>query len=194
MRVTGAQLRGWLERSAGLYNRLDPSRPGEQALIDGSFPGYNFDVIAGLRYRIDPTQPSRFTADGKLVDPNARRVVDLSYQGRPVADDDVFIVATNNYRAGGGGNFPGNDGTTTVLDAPDLTRDVIARYIVEPRHGFARGRRIVVAPASAARRARDLSHRPGRKRPSAGRDRRRADRGGAGRVREVPDLGLRPVA
>lgn len=131
VRVTGAQLRAWLERSAGLYNRLDPSRPGEQALIDGSFPGYNFDVIAGVRYWIDPTQPSRFPPDGTLADPNARRIVDLSYRGRPVEDHQIFIVATNNYRASGGGNFPGNDGTTTVLDAPDLTRDVIARFIID---------------------------------------------------------------
>jgi 2',3'-cyclic-nucleotide 2'-phosphodiesterase/3'-nucleotidase len=131
VRVTGAQLRAWLERSAGLFNRLDPSRPGEQALIDGSFPGYNFDVIAGVRYRIDPTQPSRFTPDGTLADPNARRIVDLSYRGRPVEDHQIFIVATNNYRASGGGNFPGDDGTTTVLDAPDLTRDVIARFIID---------------------------------------------------------------
>jgi 2',3'-cyclic-nucleotide 2'-phosphodiesterase / 3'-nucleotidase len=88
-------------------------------------------VIAGVRYRIDPTQPSRFTPDGALADPNARRIVDLSYRGRPVEDHQIFIVATNNYRASGGGNFPGNDGTTTVLDAPDLTRDVIARFIID---------------------------------------------------------------
>jgi hypothetical protein len=57
--------------------------------------------------------------------------VDLSYRGRPVENHQIFIVATNNYRASGGGNFPGNDGTTTVLDAPDLTRDVIARFIID---------------------------------------------------------------
>jgi 2',3'-cyclic-nucleotide 2'-phosphodiesterase/3'-nucleotidase len=49
----------------------------------------------------------------------------------PVADDQVFVVVTNNYRASGGGNFPGNDGTTVVLDAPDLTRDAIMRFIID---------------------------------------------------------------
>ena len=63
--------------------------------------------------------------------PNAHRIKNLTFDGKPVADDQVFIVATNNYRAGGGGNFPGNDGTTIVLDAPDLTRDAIMRFIVE---------------------------------------------------------------
>lgn len=131
VKVTGAQVREWLERSAGVYNQIDPAKGGEQELINSKFPAYNFDVIAGVRYRIDPTQPSRYDNDGKLVNPDARRIKDLTYDGKPVTDDQVFIVATNNYRAGGGGNFPGNDGTTIVLDAPDLTRDAIMRFIIE---------------------------------------------------------------
>ena len=129
VRVTGAQLRAWLERSAGLYNRIDPARAGEQDLIDPRFPAFNFDVIAGVAYRLDPTQPSRYDPDGALVDASARRVRDLTFRGEPVRDDQVFAVATNNYRASGGGNFPGCDGSTVILDAPDLTRDAIRRYV-----------------------------------------------------------------
>ena len=133
VRVTGAQLREWLERSAGIYNRIDPAKGGEQELIDPRFPAFNFDVIAGVRYRIDPTQASRYDGDGLLVAPDSRRIRDLTYDGRAVRDDEAFVVATNNYRAAGGGNFPGNDGSTTVFEAPDLTRDVIMRYVVEHR-------------------------------------------------------------
>jgi 2',3'-cyclic-nucleotide 2'-phosphodiesterase/3'-nucleotidase len=132
VKITGAQVREWLERSAGIYNQIDPAKSGEQELINSRFPAFNFDVIAGVQYKIDPTQPSRYDMDGKLVDPNARRIKDLTYNGKPVTDDQVFIVATNNYRAGGGGNFPGTEGgKTTILDAPDLTRDAIMRFIVE---------------------------------------------------------------
>ncbi|MCA3235270.1 MAG: bifunctional metallophosphatase/5'-nucleotidase, partial [Cupriavidus sp.] len=38
-------------------------------------------------------------------------------------------VATNNYRASGGGNFPGLDGTKTVYASPDANRDVLIQYI-----------------------------------------------------------------
>ncbi|GEO12695.1 hypothetical protein MAE02_03910 [Microvirga aerophila] len=131
VKVTGAQVREWLERSAGIYNQIDPAKGGEQELVNAKFPAFNFDVIAGVQYKIDPTQPSRYDNDGKLVDANARRIKDLTYNGKAVTDDQVFIVATNNYRAGGGGNFPGNDGSTIVLEAPDLTRDAIMRFIIE---------------------------------------------------------------
>jgi 2',3'-cyclic-nucleotide 2'-phosphodiesterase / 3'-nucleotidase len=133
VQVTGGQVREWLERSAGIFNRIDPAATGEQALIDPAFPAYNFDVIDGVTYRIDVTQPRRYDVDGALESPDSHRIVDLTIDGRAVADDEEFLVVTNNYRAGGGGNFPGADGTTTVLEAPDTNRDVIVRYIVSEK-------------------------------------------------------------
>ena len=129
--MTGAQVREWLERSAGIYNQIDPAKGGEQELINAKFPAYNFDVIAGVQYKIDPTQASRYDDNGKVVNADAHRIKDLTYNGKPVTDDQQFLVVTNNYRAGGGGNFPGNDGSTIVLDAPDLTRDAIMRFIID---------------------------------------------------------------
>ncbi|KAA2215100.1 bifunctional 2',3'-cyclic-nucleotide 2'-phosphodiesterase/3'-nucleotidase [Teichococcus oryzae] len=130
VRITGLQLREWLERSAGLFNRIDPASAEEQPLIDPRFPSYNFDVIDGVTYRIDVTQPSRYDGEGRLAAPGARRILDLAHHGKPVEAEQIFLVATNNYRAGGGGNFPGADGSTIVLEAPDLNRDVVLRYIV----------------------------------------------------------------
>lgn len=129
VRVTGAALAEWLERSAGIFERLDPTAPGPQKLIDPRFPAYNFDVIAGITYRIDVTQPRRYAPDGTLADPAARRITELRHAGKKVDPAGEFVVVTNNYRADGGGRFPGLDGTQTVLEAPDANRDVIARYI-----------------------------------------------------------------
>jgi 2',3'-cyclic-nucleotide 2'-phosphodiesterase/3'-nucleotidase len=132
VKVSGAQLREWLERSAGIFNRIDVARTEEQPLINPGFPAFNFDVIDGVSYQIDVTQPSRYDGDGKLVAPEARRIVELAYQGKPIDGSAEFIVVTNNYRASGGGNFPGTK-TTVVLEAPDLNRDVIVRHIIEKK-------------------------------------------------------------
>ncbi len=131
VKVTGEQVREWLERSAGIFNRIDPTRTDEQALIDTSFPSYNYDVIDGVTYRIDVTEEKRYDNDGKLVAPDAHRIVDLAWRGKPVEPGQEFLVVTNNYRAGGGGHFPGADGSTVVFQGPDTNRDVIVRYIVE---------------------------------------------------------------
>jgi 2',3'-cyclic-nucleotide 2'-phosphodiesterase/3'-nucleotidase len=132
VKITGAQVREWLEMSAGIFNRIDPARTDEQALINPGFPAFNFDVIDGVSYRIDVTQPARYDNDGKVRDANARRIVDLRFNGQPISETAEFILATNNYRASGGGNFPGTK-TTIVLEAPDLNRDVIVRHIIEKK-------------------------------------------------------------
>ncbi len=104
VQVTGAAVSDWLEHAAGQFNRITQGRQ-DQMLRDPAVPSYNFDVICGLRYVIDPSQPARFAPDGRLTNPEARRVRDITWNGQPVAPADRFIVATNSYRASGGGGF-----------------------------------------------------------------------------------------
>jgi len=129
VRLTGAQVREWLEFSAGALNRIDPKGAPEQLLLNPAFPSYNFDMIDGVTYSIDLTQPARYDRGGKLVEVGAHRIADLRHEGRPVADEASFLVVTNNYRASGGGNFPGLDGSNIVLDAPDENRQAVVDYL-----------------------------------------------------------------
>ncbi|NHO32477.1 bifunctional 2',3'-cyclic-nucleotide 2'-phosphodiesterase/3'-nucleotidase [Acetobacter fallax] len=129
VRCTGAEVKEWLERSAIIFNRIVPGLAAPQKLLAPGLPAYNFDVIAGVTYAIDVTQPPRYTPDGVLVAPDAHRIADLRFNGKPVDPKQSFAVVTNNYRAGGGGHFPGTGSDHMVLTAPDGNRDAVIRYV-----------------------------------------------------------------
>ena len=118
VKTDGAGLKAWLEKSAERFNRIDPRKTTEQALINTHYVGYNFDQIqGGIHYVIDVSKPV------------GQRITTLVYQGKPVASTQPFIIATNNYRASGGGHFPGLDGSTIVLAAPDGNREILATWL-----------------------------------------------------------------
>jgi 2',3'-cyclic-nucleotide 2'-phosphodiesterase/3'-nucleotidase len=134
LRLSGAQVREWLEFSAGAFNRIDPQGAPEQNLLNAAFPSFNFDTLDGVSYRIDVTQPARYDRNGKLVAPDAHRIQDLRHDGRPIDEAAFFAVVTNNYRASGGGNFPGLDGSQVILDAPDENRQALLQYLQAAGH------------------------------------------------------------
>ena len=129
VRLSGAQVREWLEMSAIAFNRIDPAGAPEQELINAGIPSFNFDTLDGVSYRIDVTQPARYERSGKLVAPDARRIIDLRFKGQPIEEAAFFAVVTNNYRASGGGAFPGLDGNNVILSAPDENREALLQYL-----------------------------------------------------------------
>ncbi len=130
VKLNGAQVKEWLERSAAQFNRIDPTSTEVQQLISETHPSYNFDVIDGVSYAIDVTQAAKYGDKGELLDEGASRIVDLAFNGEPIDLAQEFVVVTNNYRAGGGGTFPALDGSTIIVEAPQTNRQVLVDYIL----------------------------------------------------------------
>lgn len=125
--VTGAQLIDWLERSASLFHRVTPGAQGA-VLIDPDSAGHDFDVIYGLTYLIDLAQEARFFPDGTLRDAKNRRTLTVRHNGFPVDPDQLFTVAVNSFRAGGGGNFRALSEARRIDLPPMTVRDVLRDY------------------------------------------------------------------
>jgi 2',3'-cyclic-nucleotide 2'-phosphodiesterase (5'-nucleotidase family) len=145
VRITGAQLRAYLEYSARYYGTYGTSEPP----VHTDVPGYNFDVVSGADYTIDLSRPA------------GSRITSLSVRGRPVSDTDTFTLALNSYRRSGGGGY------AMLKDAPEvyagtaeirdlLIAEVERRKQISPRDYFQRNWSIV--PASAMHAAYEATH------------------------------------
>ncbi|BCJ45093.1 multifunctional 2',3'-cyclic-nucleotide 2'-phosphodiesterase/5'-nucleotidase/3'-nucleotidase [Actinoplanes ianthinogenes] len=94
--LTGAEVRAYLEYSAKYFKTLAVGAPVDVATInDSTVPDYNYDTLSGVEYDIDISKPV------------GSRITKLQVGGVDVAADAQFVVAVNNYRRSGGGNFPG---------------------------------------------------------------------------------------
>lgn len=142
LRISGAQLRAFLEKSAEYYLPCPESACAR--VTNPAIPGYNFDVVSGVDYALDLTKPV------------GQRVVRLERNGRAVAASDSFTIAVNNYRASGSGGYSMLIGAPVVYDRGESIRDLLIADIqrrgrLSPANVFQRNWEIV--PAALAERA-----------------------------------------
>jgi 2',3'-cyclic-nucleotide 2'-phosphodiesterase (5'-nucleotidase family) len=118
VRITGAQLRAYLEYSAryyGTYGTADPP-------VHQDVPGYNFDIVAGADYTIDLSRPI------------GQRITKLTVNGTPVADDATFTLALNNYRRSGGGGYAMLKDAPEVYNSTAEIRDLLIAEVERRKH------------------------------------------------------------
>ena len=129
VKITGKEVKEWLECSAGVYNQIDINSSTPQYLINwDKFRTYNFDTIDGVSYEIDITKPARYDGSCQLINPESERIVNLTYQQKPIVPNQAFLIATNNYRAYTGA-FPGTGGKNVKFNSPDDLRVILSAYI-----------------------------------------------------------------
>ncbi|MEW2622824.1 5'-nucleotidase C-terminal domain-containing protein [Streptomyces sp. NPDC048106] len=118
-KLTGAQLKDYLEYAAKYYHQVPAGTKVDTATLTNanSFWDYMYDTAAGVDYEIDIAQPE------------GSRIKNLSYDGAPVADDQVFVVAVNNYRSNGGSGYPHIATAETAYSSPNEIRDMMIDYV-----------------------------------------------------------------
>lgn len=135
VRLTGAELKDWLERATSCFNRITPGHP-DQPLWNQAFPGHATDTMAGLTYKIDLSAPPLYDDRGQPLPgpPGPGRIRDLAHEGGPVAPGDEFIVAMNNYRAFGGGPYPVLPEHRLVHSSRLPVRQLLADFLRDGQH------------------------------------------------------------
>lgn len=103
LRVTGADLRRRLEKAAEVFA---PLASAAGPLLDPRRPPFHCDTIYGVSYAINPRRP------------RGARLTALTWQGAPVEPEQRFLLATNQFRAAGGGGFDRVDADDVALRSP----------------------------------------------------------------------------
>ena len=86
--VTGEELKNYMEWAAACYNQW---KPGDINIsFDPDYPGYLYDMFAGVGYEIN------------LSRPKGERIENVTFRGEPLRDDQMLLLAVNNYRYSSG--------------------------------------------------------------------------------------------
>ncbi len=129
-RVTGAQVKDYLEFSVQYFKAVGSAGPVPIADVTNAVtptaptgtPDYNYDIVAGLE--------ARLTYDVDLAQPVGSRITNLLYDGVALDPAKEFVMAVNNYRQGGGGNFPHIKNAPVVYNAQVEIRQLLIDWVV----------------------------------------------------------------
>lgn len=119
--VNGKILKEFLEKCAEYFDYRDGKVCINKKFCDPTPMHYNYDMVDGIDYTIHASYPI------------GQRVTDITYQGKPVKEEDVFSLALSNYRAVGGGEFEMLNSCATLREYGEDVVDLIGAYIREKK-------------------------------------------------------------
>jgi 2',3'-cyclic-nucleotide 2'-phosphodiesterase/3'-nucleotidase len=129
--LTGRQVKDYLEKSATYFQQKDSAGPFTAAEVTNAktstapngTPDYNYDILGGL--------DGRLTYDIDIAQDVGSRITNLSYAGAPLDLDGTFVVAINNYRQSGGGDFPHVKTAPVVYNRQVEIRQLLIDWVSE---------------------------------------------------------------
>lgn len=131
IQFTGAQVKDYLEKSATYFKQVSGTGPFAPADVTnavtptapGGTPDYNYDIMGGL--------DARLTYDIDIAQEPGSRIMNLAYGGAPVAADAAFVIAINNYRQSGGGNYPHVTAAPVLYNRTVEIRQLLIDWVTE---------------------------------------------------------------
>ena len=132
IRFTGAQVKAYLEYSAEYFKQVAGAGPFAPDSVTNALrplgtgtpiPDYNYDIMGGL--------DASLAYDIDIAKPNGQRIVNLTYAGQPIDPAAGFVIAINNYRQSGGGNFPGVTTAPVLYNAQVEIRQLLIDWTTE---------------------------------------------------------------
>lgn len=130
IRLTGAEIENWLEYATGQFNQVSPGTL-DAPLISPDFPSFNFDIIYGLSFQIDLSQPPRFDLHGDVINPHSKRARDVRFQGKSLDPAKYFAIATNSYRISVKSEFMAPLENRILFQSTENIRDVVVRHFAD---------------------------------------------------------------
>ena len=119
LELSGAILKKALEHSAKYFTIVDHEIGVSSEFIKPKSKHYNYDMFDGIDYTI------------KVSNPIGQRIINLTYHGEAINDDQLYHVAMNNYRAVGGGNYNMYKSCRVIKDTQKHIVDCIADYVIK---------------------------------------------------------------
>jgi len=118
IKITGKQLKSYLEQSAKFFDSVE----GGVIKTNKKIPGFNYDMVSGVDYKIDLTQPI------------GNRIKDLKFKGKNVSDGMLFTMALNSYRQSGGGGYDMIKNCEVIYNKQESIRDLLINYVQQNKN------------------------------------------------------------